>query len=456
MKPRRHEVFPKTSHDLFASFLSHRLASDAHRVEEKFGLPTDKLTDFAEELAFALNADPALGLSATLAEAAAALGKPEAEMSAKLQALVYVELLLVENPGSAADHTRYAFVYRRLQEYFATSVLLRDITRVDFKNLLLDARWRETAVALIQLGSPDEVAKLLRTARWLLGKRVGRRAAGAVTPYKWPSGVLHLLGILAAGAANPSEKVPAPLRALVGQVLLDAWRNGRRHDRVWTIEVVSVAPEEVATEILLDAFESPSPLIREVAYERIGDTHSPNPSIEAGIRRDLFAHWAAGGLAQRAWVFKARFRVLHDARDAIWTYRLLRVLLPLDVLLVTAGSYLVAGRHTLGIAILALVTHGLLHLRRIGLALTVTPRQRADHLVAWVVTPRREMLAFRAVGRVGRLLAAAVGAWLVLRHGLDLPGVLVAVAVVIGRAGVAVAGVSVRLGERPGTPDAHQ
>jgi hypothetical protein len=419
--------FPDNSYIVFASYVGSRIETDATRIREHFGLSTEYLRTYAEELAFLMAATPSLGLSATYEQLSAAVGEAgrlnPSRVGPVLKALTYLKLGRTDEEPGEPGNSRFTFTHRRMQEYFATCVVLREPDRVPLEQILTDGHWRETAVAILQTQSADASGPLLDTAQQLLAGTAGPDATQDEPAFGWPPGLLHLLEVIAAGLGRTPERIPAQIRAHAGQVLSRAWRSGRRHDQLWVLSVARTAPDAVMSEIMADAFESPSSLLRQAAYRQASWLAELPEAVVLGIRWALFALWASGEFRQRSVVVKAQLRRFQQGTALLSVYWLLRVIIPLDLLLLTVVGALVFAAHrgagnaipvALPVVICLAVAHISLLLRRNALAASMQLRPRPSAIVQWHIPEQKVTLWVRVLARALRLFCAGLIGWDIL------------------------------------------
>ena len=140
--------FPQNTHSIFESYLEKRLTRDQDRLKKRFNLEPSAVRTMAEKVAFCMSLDPNLGLSPTRAEIRNAMSNLEFRVPGNfdqfLNALEYLKLARSEDGTIAGDSPLFTFSHRRFQEYFGTCVVLRDLNRINPRQLLTDGRWRET------------------------------------------------------------------------------------------------------------------------------------------------------------------------------------------------------------------------------------------------------------------------------------------------------------------------
>ena len=366
-------------------------------------------------------------------------------LDAVLNALIDMRLGRWEpNPNDSADPT-FTFNHRRIQEYFAACVLLRVPDRVAPTTLLTDGRWREVAVSVLQTGPSEGVAPLLATAEALIAAfgtvakepRTGETSddanarsqdepseASAASRFHWPPAALHILDVLAVGLGDRPEQISPATRAAVGELLMRAWRHGLRHDRLWVLDMIIIAPEHVVVEIVTSAFESPSGMLRDAAYARVARLPELPVPIKQGIRGRLFTLWATGELRDVRLVVETQLRRFTQAPDLMATYRLLRAIMGIDLALLTGLGLFLAVQPTasramppLMLALLLLGAHAGLWLRRHGLSHSFRPWSDRTALVSWVWPPQSMALTARTLGRVARLAIAGFIGYCLIRQG---------------------------------------
>lgn len=353
--------FPGSSHIVFETFVHSRLERDQERVRRRFGVEPVELRQVAEEIAFRLTAESGVGLSPTRAEVARLLaglevaGRPidATRLARHLDALEYVKLAQSPEGAGAGDERRFTFAHRRFQEYFATCVVIREPHRVPVDSLLLDGRWRETAVALLQTQRGGAVSALVTRAGRVLARgvgaatpvgREGRPTDAVVAPptggagppdHEWPPHSLHVLDLLDTGLAGRPEDVPDDLRAAVSTLVRAAWASGRRHHQLWAVQATLLAQTPTAEAILEEALASKSLLLRSAAYRYAGRLPALSPQLSRHLRLGLIDQASQGRLLFDWPTVRAQLSRLSDPLAQLRAARLLRWTPPLTGLLIT-------------------------------------------------------------------------------------------------------------------------
>ena len=147
-----------------------------------------------------------------------------------LDALEFMKLARSEEGIEGAHSNRFTFAHRRFQEYFATCVVLREPSLIPPSRLLLNARWRETAVVMCQTQPLEVLTPLLEQTDELLvdacnnmlgsineltesvlsekGIAVQDQQEIILDCFPWPERLLHLLELLQEGFAGRRTSLP--------------------------------------------------------------------------------------------------------------------------------------------------------------------------------------------------------------------------------------------------------
>jgi len=267
--------FPTLAYEVFDKYLRFRFNRDADRVLQRFNLQVAELRTNAEEIAFAIANNPRLGLSPTRRLLIGVLTTTGARSKAKrltriFDALEYMKIGRADYGGSQQDDRQFTFAHRRFQEYFATCIVIRNPDIVSARRLLLDARWRETAVVLCQTGTPSQIDPLIVEAkRKINDARDNLPMERGTGNFIWPSGILHVLDILQAGFGT-NRQVPRDLADAAAQILKAATDQGNMLDRKFALEVAGVTPQDTVTELVRGALGADSAWLTDVVFRQIG------------------------------------------------------------------------------------------------------------------------------------------------------------------------------------------
>lgn len=304
------ETFPVSSFEVFRTYVSRRLSRDKPLVLRRFGTSVTELENTAQLVAFAMSADANLGLAPTRAQLRttieAAGSEIDVDFDRELDALEYIRIARSDTRQSG-DAQTFSFAHRRLQEYFATAVLLRDAGKISPERLLLDARWREPAVALFQVSPLGELQPLLQAAISILtldpsyvprGAHEGdtadipltappsSSAADAAPLPKISNRQLHVIRLLQDGLGSRREELPDALRDVIRTIVLRL-ASGSFEEQKLALDLSGVIPVPDLEQQVRRAFHEGGTWIRNAAYWQIGRLISLPTDVVREIREDL-------------------------------------------------------------------------------------------------------------------------------------------------------------------------
>jgi hypothetical protein len=341
------QPFPENAHKVFESYINSRLIRDSERLNRQFGLSPSIIRALAETAAFCMAADNMLGLSPTrerLKSAANNLNMYLGENCDKiLDALEYIKLARSEDDRLLGESRRFTFSHRRFQEYFATCVVLRDSTSVSSLQLLLDARWRETAVVLCQSQPAGALQPLIKEAETLLGKFVVEtdsfqiRDRGLSTldlslttypkpsfgAFKWPTHAAHVLGLLQEGFGRRLDLLPDDMRRIAGNLINKVNRVGTLIDKKVALDLAGIIPANDLRDVLRDAFKGASKWLKRSAYQQVARLSEIPDDIAHDIRATLVTMTLNRRLYQEKLTTYAHISNLSKAQHFLSILRLL-------------------------------------------------------------------------------------------------------------------------------------
>jgi hypothetical protein len=354
---RTGHLFPHSAHTVFETYLETRLTRDADRLDRRFKLQPEQLREAAESIAFCMASDAGLGLSPSRVDLKASLTKQGFEYKGDpdipMDALEFIKLARQGTAETGAASRTFTFAHRRFQEYFATCVVLDNFGRVSPQELLTNGRWRETAVVLCQTQSLDRLAPIIHEAAKFLSNIAAaipplpkkiikaapdhapmRRQRGAPsivrTPFPWPSGALHILGILQEGFGTRLRELPEGLQSDASRLVLTASLTGLLFDRKWALEVGGSVRPSLLLELLRTGFSTSSQWLRDVAYRQTARL-AELPKDISDCLCDTLVQMAAQGKLSREWLAtKAHLSRLEKNQNLLSVAILLRWLRPVD------------------------------------------------------------------------------------------------------------------------------
>jgi len=320
--------------------------------------PTEVRT-VAERAAFTMAADSGLGLSPSRDALSAAMETLEFRVPVTfdryLDALEFIKLARSDVATAPGSSKVFTFAHRRFQEYFSTTVVLGAPNLVTPRQLLTDARWRETAVVLCQAQPIDQLGPILEECRVVLDQLIAEAPSliedplafvaqqsaspviaehereSAPAPFRWPPASLHLLGLLQDGFSRRLKDVPDDILERSGRIIVTAFERGTQFDRKWAVEVGGIVQRDVLLFLVRRAFASDSQWLRDVAYRQAARLGEVPPDIERGIRSVLVRLAAQGRLRRERHATYAHLTRLSQPGGLLSTLRLLLAMRAVDL-----------------------------------------------------------------------------------------------------------------------------
>ncbi|AHI00407.1 hypothetical protein KALB_7049 [Kutzneria albida DSM 43870] len=303
---------PDRASQLFEEHLRTRLdAADPKGRPEVLAV----LLEVLERLALRSTRAEDSGLCIELAEIrreahACARGVPAREL---------VPILVASGLLVPTTNERYAFAHRLIREYVVGGYLVRHPDEVPVAELVEQPRWRETTVALLQVGEPEHVAELL-VAIWMLLDEERR------TPERFEQfspRAVHLLELLVTAYGAAAGWLPDLCRTIVGGLIARAWDEGGISERKFALDCLTLLPTEHQPWYVEQAFSGSSTWLRMTALRRCA-LFSPLPvTIEMLIRRLLVTLLAGGQLSADRVVIDSDLRRLYEGTRFVRTRRVL-------------------------------------------------------------------------------------------------------------------------------------
>jgi len=341
--------FPENSHTVLETYIESRLNRDKDRVYKRFKLDPQELRAAAEAAAFCMAADTGLGLSPKREDIRVAAQTLDIKLAKHfekaLDALTYLKLARADTSTTTDKSEQFTFSHRRFQEYFSTAVVLREPHRITAPQLLLDARWRETAVVMCQTHDSQALASLIEEAEISIARfadalktyspeqsGVGNNDRSVVNSkqnvtvhdrFQWPRHCLHLLGLIQDGFARRLNLLSDEMRTRIGEILTTATKEGIGADAKWALDVSASAAPIVFTELLRRAFSNRSQVVRDSAYRQVAKLNEIPADLALDIRITLCLMMLAGRLRKERRATHAHLSRLKDSSNFLATLRLL-------------------------------------------------------------------------------------------------------------------------------------
>ena len=346
--------FPEHDYTVYEEFIRNRFSRDKERLQRRYRLLPEQVRYAAEIIAFCMMADSELGLSPSREEINESIKRNSFIINESfeqiLDALEFLKLARSETITSGSESRPFTFAHRRLQEYFATSVVLREPDRVSSIELLTNGVWRETCVVMLQTQPLAQIQPLVQVANELVGNKLKDYKSeppqdylDLPQPFPWPQGLLHILGILQDALASRPEILNSESRRVYTEFLLylsvtDKWLD---FDLMWAINVSGILSQENLSYMLSDAFKHRSSLVRNSAYLQAKHLIDLTKEHEKAIRESLIIMAKNGRLRKETHSIQAHLSRLAGAENFIHSFQFLRTIPLLEGVFVFFSIFLV-------------------------------------------------------------------------------------------------------------------
>lgn len=322
---------PSNPHAVFETYVESRFKRDTNRLLERFGFVPEELRLISEQVAFCMAAEDGLGLNPTRNRLRGSVQRQQftigKRFEAGLDALEFMKLARSEAVTEPGESQIFTFAHRRFQEYFATRMLLREPLRVDTRQLLRNARWRESAVVLFQTQPISKLLPQIKEVRVLLEQMYlavsGQVPESRPTTILWPRATLHLCGIVQDGFGGRLDELPGDIRGQIGGLVSYALHNGMLLDKKWALEVAGAARSRELSEFIRRSFSGDSQMLKDVAYWQVGRLREIPQDIVLSIYKTLVRMAAMGQLRQQRQAIHAHISRLSQPQQYLRALRLL-------------------------------------------------------------------------------------------------------------------------------------
>jgi hypothetical protein len=206
--------------------------------------------------------------------------------------------LVVERRTADGRAPRISFAHRRVQEYFATRYVISTPGALSVSELALNGRWRETAVALLQVGAAGEAKDLLAE----LSKTLQQEAdlASTCDDFEWSPAAVHVLELVVSASGTGQTKLPSGITDAATALTQAAWRCGGIGDRKFALDCLPAVHDHEQRHLVEESFAGSSDWIRTAALRDCSALHPLPSAINDSIRRLLITMIAGGRLSYEA------------------------------------------------------------------------------------------------------------------------------------------------------------
>ncbi|MFI6011799.1 NACHT domain-containing protein [Streptomyces sp. NPDC051243] len=374
---RTRRTLPDRPGDLFREYVTERLrtawaeADPEGEVDSAAGL---RLTEnFLERFAFQLTST---GRGLSVPEQAyhgAIAGHADHDRARRLLTVALSRSMLLASSGEEPGKLRIFFCHRLVKEYFTSRYVTEHPSAISAHDLAVHGRWRETAVTVLQNGSPEVAAPLLAELAGILedelslhraaeeasrrpqvpvppelgwssyGSLVGSEKSyvpPAHTPFAWSSAAVHCLELLTTAYQGRSEWPHERIQPLVESLVNAAWLRGSISDRKFAIDCLPLLPERAREQYIDRAFSGGSYWIRTTALRDCVTLPTLTKGIRLSIRRLLITMLSERSLAVESHAVDVDLRRLQTDDDLVKVRRVVSKT-PLGVAFVCALHVLV-------------------------------------------------------------------------------------------------------------------
>lgn len=334
--------FPTNIHSVYDEFINERLIRDEERINKRFSLNIEDVKKVAEQVAFCMLRDESLGLNATRDEIKQSLelnGFGEnRQIDKHLDALIYIKLARSETEDT------FTFSHRRFQEYFSTLVVSKDINRITPEDLITNARWRETAVVILQTQPLNIIEPILNYVENLLTQTVQETTdvifdiqefvdennptefKVEVQIFKWKNDVLHVLGILQDSVTHRAELLSPQLYQSAEQILVTALVKGTRIQKNEALLVAGILNQSTLEWCLQYALSQNSEILDDSLYRQITNLKQFTHEIRSSVLKSLVKEYLSSFLFRNSDETRAYLSRIPESEQFLMNYRYLKLL----------------------------------------------------------------------------------------------------------------------------------
>lgn len=270
---------PANDHDLLIRHIKKLTQRDSDYIHRLYGFSPDLLLQGATNLAVLFAEKPELSLAPRYDEIISAFSAEHQSFPIDLErlmsALIDVKIGRCDVKEARAGDHRFTFSHRRYQETLFVQYLAKHPQHIPARQLLLDSRWREFTVTLIQTQNNDIIGTFANEATALINEFnhtcipiTTRQASSApLHYYDWKnSPLLHLLSLLNEGFSRRLIDTPQPLRKAISEKLTPCWTEGDLYDKLIVVRYGCLLPSEEYIKIIEWAINSQIDLFRQASF----------------------------------------------------------------------------------------------------------------------------------------------------------------------------------------------
>lgn len=244
---------PNNDHELLINHIDRLGRRDPDYIQKKYSLDAEQLLKGATLLAVLFAERPELSLAPKCDDIVTAFAERQynfpVDVVHLLSALIEVKIGRSDVKEAKLGDRRFTFSHRRYQETLFVQYLAKNPEHIATRELLLDNRWREFTVTLIQAQPANVVERFAQEAARIMDSLepmkidVPQELGEGLHYFDWNNGeLLHLLTLLNEGFARRLEEVPDNLRLVISRQLSPRWYSGDLYDKLMVVRYGCLLP----------------------------------------------------------------------------------------------------------------------------------------------------------------------------------------------------------------------
>ncbi|WP_457351665.1 NACHT domain-containing protein [Roseateles sp. P5_D6] len=271
---------PSNDFQLLALHIQRLAGKDRQYLSKQYGLTPAQLLQGSQRVARLFAEEPTIGLSPTVDQVAAYLPAeqvPGRDISKFVSAMVDFKIARADVPNATPGDRRFAFSHRRYQEALFVQYLVENPSLIQGRDLLVDSRWREYSVTLLETqevgvleGMFAAALDLLRAANALDSENQALPPASDSGAYfTWGTETTALLKLLHDGLARRADIIPDELIEAVETFLSRRWDRGDSIDRINILALGGLLPSDLLSRYLSESFKSGTRRAQSQAFAQV-------------------------------------------------------------------------------------------------------------------------------------------------------------------------------------------
>lgn len=287
---------PRNDHDILLQHIERLAKREPEYLQRKYNLSSDELLIGAERLARLFAENRSISLAPTIVQIKEKLAMetvPGGSIENLISALVDSKIGRADVPHAVQGDRRFAFSHRRYQEALFVSYLTKYPEAISATELLMDSRWREYTVTLLQTSSVDVINDILTCASSIIEQRANQQYYNVcgeeplpidLVYFDWSSEVAaQIISLLQDGLAYRLQDVPSYLSSAIFAFLEPRWEKGDDWDRCEVLRLGGLLPHNTLVEYLITTFSYGTKLGRSNAFKQAAFTSELPKEVQVAV-----------------------------------------------------------------------------------------------------------------------------------------------------------------------------